>query len=135
VPSPAGELALVNRPDPPLISAEAILRSRSGRSLSSPEEPVTAENVERFGPTEATVAEARRRLEELGFVVPHSGVTLTVVGDAARFERVFGVKLVLEEDERTGGLAVSADGEPVVPDSLADVVEAVVFPEPPEFFP
>jgi hypothetical protein len=135
VPSPAGELALVNRPDPPPISAEVILRSRSGRSLSSPDEPVTAENVEQFGPTEATVAEARRRLEELGFVVPHSGVTLTVLGDAARFERVFGVKLAVEEDELAGDLAVRAEGEPVVPDSLAGVVEAVVFPEPPEFFP
>ena len=125
----------MNRPDPPPISAEAILRSNSGRSLSSPDEPVTAETVEQFGPTEATVAEARRQLEELGFFVPHSGVTLTVQGDVACFERVFGVKLAVEEDGRTGGLAVRIEGEPVVPDSLSDVVEAVVFPEPPEFFP
>lgn len=42
----SGELALMDRPTFPLISAEAILRSRTGRSLARPDEPITAENLE-----------------------------------------------------------------------------------------
>jgi hypothetical protein len=118
----------MDRPDHPLISAEAILRSRTGRSLARPDEPITAENVEEFRPTEETVAEAKRRLEKLGFIVPNSGVTLTVLGDPAHFESVLGVKL--ERDEQT----VHPQGELMIPDSLKGFVEEIVFPEPPEFF-
>jgi hypothetical protein len=122
----------MDRQNPSPISAEAILRSRTGRSLARADEPVTAENVEEFSPSEETVAEATRRFEELGFVVSQSGVTLTLLGEPSLFEKVFGVKLAVEEDER--GITVRAEGDPVVPDSLEDVVEGVVFPEPPEFF-
>lgn len=125
----------MDRPNPPLISAEAILRSRTGRSLSRAAEPITAENIEEFSPTEKTVADASRRLEELGFVVPYAGLTLTVLGEPARFEEVFKVRLAMEEDEQASGPTVRPEGEPVVPDSLKDIVEGVVFPEPPEFFP
>jgi len=121
-------------PDLPLISAEAILRSRTGRSLARPDESITAENIEEFSPTEETVAETSHRLEELGFVVSHSGVTLTVLGEPTRFESVFRVKLAMEKDEQTSAPTVRSEGELVMPDSLEDLVEEIVFPEPPEFF-
>lgn len=117
-----------------MISAEAILKSKTGRSLARPDVAITAENIEEFSPAAETIAEATRRFEGLGFAVPQSGVTLTLLGKPARFEEVFGVKLSLEKDKSTGGIVVHTDSEPVVPDSLKDAVETVVFPEPPEFF-
>jgi hypothetical protein len=125
----------MNHQNPPLISAEAILRSRTGRSLARADEPVTAENIEEFSPSKETVTEATWRFEELGFVVSQSGVTLTLLGEPSLFEKVFGVSLTVEEGEQTRGITVRPEGDPVVPDSLKDVVEEVVFPEQPEFFP
>ena len=118
-----------------IVSAEAILKSRTGRSLARTTVPITAENIEEYTPSPDTIAEATQRFEELGFSVPASGVTLTLRGRPAQFEEVFGVKLAPEKDALTGGVAVRTEGEPVVPDSLRDVVEKVVFPEPAKFFP
>jgi hypothetical protein len=118
-----------------IVSAEAILKSRTGRSLTRTTVPITAENIEEFTPAPETIAEATRRFEELGFSVPASGVTLTLRGRPAQFEEVFGVKLAPEKDAPTGGVVAQTEGDPVVPDSLRDVVEKVVFPEPAEYFP
>lgn len=118
-----------------IISAEAILKSKSGRSLARADVAITAENIEEFTPAAETIAEATRRLQELGLTVQPSAVTLTLLGKPAQFEKVFKVKLILKKDEPTGGIIVHPDGELVIPDSLRDVVEKVVFPEPPEFFP
>lgn len=117
------------------ISAEVILKSKSGRSLARMDVAITAKNIEEFTPAAETIAKATRRLQKLGFTVAQSGVTLTILGKPAQFEEVFRVKLTLKKDEPTGGIIVHPDGELVIPDSLRDVVEKVVFPEPPEFFP
>ncbi len=116
------------------ISAEAILKSKSGRSLAREDVAITAENVEEFTPVAETVTEATQRLQELGFKVAQSGVTLTILGKPTQFEKVFKVRLTLEKDETTGDLMVNPERELVIPDSLRDVVEKVVFPERPEFF-
>src|SRR5215210_8788639 len=129
----SGELAFMDCPNLPLVSAEAILRSRTGRSLARPDEPITAENLEAFSPTEQTVAEAARRLGELGFEVSHSGVTLTLLGEPSRFERVFGIELALVEGEQSFP-AVRSAGRLQIPDSLEGLVDEIVFPEPPELF-
>jgi hypothetical protein len=120
---------------PPTVSAEVILKSKSGRSLARPGVVITAENVEEFMPARETIAEATRHLQGSGFTVIQSDVTLTLLGKPAQFEELFGVKLTLEKHEPTGGITVKPDGELVIPDSLKNVVDEVVFPEPPEFFP
>lgn len=117
------------------VSAEAILKSRTGRSLNSPAAAITSENVEDFTPAPETVAEATGRLRELGFSVAPSGVTLTLLGEHALFEEVFQVKLTPRKDEETRATTVHPEGEPRIPDSLRGIVEKVVFPEPPELFP
>jgi hypothetical protein len=117
-----------------IISAEVILKSQSGRSLAQSGGAVTADNIEEFKPAAETMAEATQRLQALGFTVRPGGVTLTLLGSPAQFEDVFRVKLTIEKDERTGGMRVRPDGVLVIPDELRDIVEAVVFPEPPEFF-
>jgi predicted amino acid dehydrogenase len=118
-----------------VISAEAILKSKSGRSLARACVPITAENVEDFAPAAKTIAEAMRHFRELGFAVTHAGMTLTLVGKPVQFEKVFGVKLALKKHRQTGDMTVMPDRGLVIPDSLKDFVEEVVFPEPPEFFP
>ena len=118
-----------------VISAEAILKSKTGRSLSRSDVAITSANVSEFIAAPETVAGAKQRLEELGFSVSESGVTLTLSGDPERFERVFGVRLSFKKHPQTGEKNAYCEGEVVIPDSLRDVVEAIVFPEPPEFFP
>ena len=69
-----------------IISAEGILKSKSGRSLARAGVAITAENIEEFSPAPETITEATRRLEELGFTVSQSGVTLTLLGNQLQFE-------------------------------------------------
>lgn len=118
-----------------IISAIAILKSKTGLSLARAEIAITAENIEEFKPTQETMTRAIQRLQELGFDVQPSAVTLTLLSKPALFEDVFKVKLTIKKDEQTGGIIVHPDRELVIPSSLKDVVEKVVFPEPPEFFP
>lgn len=119
----------------PIISAEVILRLKSGRSLAHPKMAITSKNVNEFTPAAETIAEATRRLQKLGFTIAQSGVTLTIMGEKKQFEEVFKTKITLKKDEPTGGVIVHPKGELLIPDSLRDIVEKVVFPEPPEFFP
>jgi len=115
------------------ISAEVILKSQSGRSLADTD-VITAENIDEFMPTAETISEAKRHLQELGFTVVQSGVTLTIMGKLERFKEVFKVEMTLEKDEQTGNVTVHSEGESVIPDSLKNVVENVVFLGPPELF-
>lgn len=124
----------MNQETSKVISAEAILKSKSGRSLARADVAITAENIEEFTPAAETIAQATQRLQKLGFKVVESGVTLTLQGKPAQFEEVFRVKLTLKKHEPTGNIVVHPEGDLVIPDSLRDVVEKVVFPEPPEFF-
>lgn len=119
----------------PIISAEAILKSKSGRSLAHEDVAITAKNVAEFTPAPETIAKATSQFEQLGFTVSHAALTLTLTGKPELFEKVFKVKLNLEKEQQTGGVIVHPMGELSLPDPLRDVVEEVVFPEPPELFP
>ena len=119
----------------PTISAEAILKSKSGRSLAREDVAITSENINEFTPSHETIREATRCLEELGFTVLQSGVTLTLTGKTELFEKVFRVKPTLKKDKPTGGVIVKPKGDLVVPEAFCDIIEEVVFPEPPNFFP
>lgn len=115
------------------IAAEVILPGQSGRSLSDAEGPVTSETVERYTPTEDRLNAARQVLEDMGFEVKPGPVTLTIIGSPDLFRKTFGTDFTVERPGQTGQL--TAQGNLKVPDALEDLVTAVVFPEPPEFFP
>lgn len=121
-----------------VVSAEVILRSETGRSLARSDVAITAVNVEEFTPAVETIAKATSHFRKLGFKVDRGDLTLTLSGSPSLFEKVFKVRLALEEVDATesapGGVIVSSNGELVVPESLKDAVEEVVFPERPEFF-
>lgn len=118
----------------PIISAEAILKSGSGRSLAHTTEPVTAANVAFFAPRPETTAQAAAQLQALGFTVVTSGITMTLEGPATRFEDVFQLHIQVSRDDRTGALQLQPSGDVTIPDSLKPFVESIVFPEPPEYF-
>lgn len=118
-----------------MISAEVILKSKSGRSLAHPDKEITAVNIEEYTPSPDTIEMATQILEGYGFMVMPSEVTLTILGQPLQFEKVFKVKLTLNTNEKTSAIIVLADRDLGIPNSLKEYVEKIVFPEPPEFFP
>ena len=120
-----------------LISAEVILKSKSGRSLANEDVAITSDNIKEFSPTDYTIKEAIHRIQELGFTTPQAGVTLTIVGSLSLFENVFQVKLTeTEDDDLAGGgsMEIHSSKEPVIPSTLKDIVEKIVFIPPPRYF-
>lgn len=116
------------------ISAEVILKSKSGRSMASSVIPITSENIEEFRPSDSVIKDATKLLKQLGFTVSSNGLTLTIEGEKSLFEKVFKVNLTLEKNGRTGGINVRSDKELSIPARFSDIVEKVVFVPPPEFF-
>jgi subtilase family serine protease len=117
-----------------LISAEVILKSKSGRSVYSRDVAITSKNVKEFQPTEVTINDVSNRLQKLGFTVLKGGITLTVIAEPTLFEKVFKVKLTLKKNEKASNIVVNPDEELVIPDSLSNSVEKIVFVPSPEFY-
>jgi hypothetical protein len=122
----------------PSISAEVILKSESGRSMTSSQIPITSENVEEFRPSERVIKDATSHLKELGFAVSSNGLTLTLVGEKSLFEKVFKVKLTLKKNEQTRKTEIRSDKQSdkqlSIPARLSHIVENIVFTPQPELF-
>ena len=116
----------------PIISAEVILKSASGRSLTERGAAITSENVEEFRPNQETVKGAIYQLEKLGFEVTQKGITLTIVGEPIQFEKAFKINLTTKKV--SAGVEVRTNKEASIPSTLSNSVEKVVFIPPPEFF-
>jgi hypothetical protein len=133
-------LAAPDGPPPPLastlmrVAAEAILRSRGGRTLSEGSAQVTSQTLGEFEPDARDKTAAVRAFEALGFDVLDAGVTLTISGEPETFERVLGLRLEVRRDAAPGERAVSPTGRLRLPDELDGIVETVVFPERPHLF-
>jgi hypothetical protein len=110
------------------VSAEVILRSRGGTSLTEGREQITAERIDEVRPDEGVKAAVGRAFEERGFTIHDSGITLTVEGEPELFERELGVKLDVNPHAPPGNPIASASGEPQVPEEVREFVETVVFP-------
>lgn len=111
------------------VSAEVILVPRGGRSLAGGSMQVTADTVDAFRPAEQTKPRVRSILEDRGFTVHDSGVSLTIEGEPETFERALGVRLDVNRKAAPGEAIVTTSGEPRVPDELRDLVETVAFPK------
>ena len=126
--------------DDPVISAEVLLKSASGRSIDDTS-LITAENVQDYAPSAEAVAEATRYFSEAGFEVgPVRGIGLSISSKASTFEEVLEIKL--RPDERGGVVAVTTDGDesyeiPLtpLPGSIRALVVAITFTPPPDFGP
>jgi subtilase family serine protease len=114
------------------ISAEVILKSQTGRSLTEGT-PITSENIKDFKPSQETINEAVEKFRELGFTVLPSNITITIVGTKTLFEKVFGTKLQIKTttDKR---ISIRSMEDLTIPDSLRKSIEKVIFIPPPEYF-
>jgi serine protease AprX len=85
---------------PPLVYAEASVRSSGGVSLFSNELPVTEETVPEFYSDPGLVGAAIDQLSEAGFeVLQTAPTTVTIAGPAELYEGVFRTTIVAEERE------------------------------------
>jgi subtilase family serine protease len=110
------------------VSAEVILRSKSGHSLVSEDAIVTSANVEDFYPSQETINDAASKLKSLGFDVSSSAHSISIVGKPELFEKVFNTKLTTTKTN--GSTIINFDKEPRIPSSLENTVERVVFSPP-----
>ena len=117
--------------NPSLISAEAILKSKSGRALSDKDVKITRQNVSDFEPTEETIDEVTQYFKKIGFSVLKSGLTLTIIGPPLLFEHTFNAKLILKKDNKTDSFSIHLSNKPTIPNKLSNVVEKIVFPRSP----
>jgi hypothetical protein len=117
-----------------LISAEVILKSKSGKSLSNRESAITSKNVKEFQPAEETIIAATDHLHKLGFTVLDGNITLTIIGEKSLFEKVFDTKLDIKKDQKAKRIIVHPNKDLPLPASLSDIVEKIVFVPSPEFF-
>ena len=113
------------------ISAEVILKSETGRSLTE-STPITSENIKDFQPSQGTINKTSEILRELGFTVSPSNITITIVGTKTLFEKVFDTKLQINTSNK--GISIPPTRDLTIPDSLRHIVEKVIFIPPPEYF-
>ena len=126
-----GELPKNMTPENEIISAEVILKSISGRSLTD-DVPITSKNIKEFQPSQETINETSQIISKFGFRVMPSNITITIVGSKSLFEEVFDTNL--EIDATTKEVYVKkSDRDLTIPSSLRNLVEKVVFIPPPEY--
>jgi hypothetical protein len=115
-------------------SAQVILRSPP----ESEGQPATAETVRDLLPPSSSVQLAESYFRSRGFEVsPTFATSFSITGSATIFEGTFGRHVrpgprgvVVDGTEGTGELPLDR-----LPSEVADVVQAVVFPPPPDFGP
>lgn len=116
----------------PVLSAEVILKSSTGRSLTDEGITITSENIHEFRPRPETIAEASKLLRDLGFTTSQVGITMTITGKRSQFEQTFDGKFIIKKADV--GISVQPKKEAVIPSSLSHVIEKIVFIPPPELF-
>ena len=115
-----------------IISAEVILKSKSGKSFLATNS-VTSENIDEFLADKNTISQATIILEDFGFTALESETSISIVGTSNLFEKIFKIKIKINKDD-LGNLSVNLDKKPIVPMTLKNYVEAIIFPEKPEYF-
>jgi hypothetical protein len=125
----------------PLVSAQAVLKSASGKSFDG-QTAITAENIADYSPSPDTVTAAAAGFSEAGFEVGNVvGNSFSITAPKSTFEKFFKTKLRAED---RGGFKVAAakgaseDYElplKALPKHLSQNVAAVTFSPPPEFGP
>lgn len=112
------------------VYAQVVLKAPSGQNAA--QTTATADQIDSLRPDSKTVAQAAATLEEAGFRVEQSGVTLSVSGPKQCFEAVFGV--TLHTYQQGGQTYYRPDKPAAIPASMRAVVEAIVWAEPRQYF-
>ena len=118
---------------PELISAEIILKSKSGKSMLAPGVVVTSENVFEFAPKEDSINKLSEILQEIGFNVVCGMNSISIEGTKVLFENIFKTKIIIEKNDKSY-FEIKDDSSMVIPSSMKNYVEKIFFPEQPEYF-
>lgn len=114
------------------ISAEVILKSISGRSLTE-NTSITSNNIKDFRPSQETINEVVKIISELGFKVIPSSITITIIGPKSLFEKVFNTRLEINTTTKKISI-IKPNKDLTIPESLRPNVERVLFIPPPEYY-
>ncbi len=118
---------------PETISAEVILKSKTGKSMFEPRVVVTSENVSDFMPDETTISKVSDILREMGFEIFHGEHSISIQGPKTLFEKIFKIKIIIEKDKNET-FTIKSNVPINVSSSMKNYVEKIFFPEPPEYF-
>ena len=116
-----------------VLSAELILKSKTGLHLNKTSDPITQENIEKYKPPDELLESVVGHFNTYGFTVDKGDITISITGEKELFEKVFDTKLIVEHDQEQIA-RISWQGFPKIPEKVKDSVLDVVFPQPPEFF-
>lgn len=118
---------------PETISAEVILKSKTGKSMFEPGVVVTSENVSDFKPDETSISKVSDILCEMGFKISCGEHSISIEGSKILFEKIFKIKITIGKDKNQT-FKIKNNVPINVPSSLKNYVEKIFFPEPPEYF-
>ena len=118
---------------PELISAEIILKSKSGKSMLTPGVIVTSENVFEFIPKEDSINKLSKILQKFGFNVVCGMNSISIEGTKILFENIFKTKIIIKKNDK-GYFEIKNDSLMQIPSSMKNYVEKIFFPEQPEYF-
>jgi hypothetical protein len=122
----------------PMLSAQAVLRPASGRSIRGA--AITAANLGDYQPAPEAARAALQAFAAAGFQVgPLVGISFSITAPATTFEKFFHTRLPRDERGRIAPGERDAGGYELplqsLPPGLADTVEAVAFSPPVDFGP
>lgn len=122
------------------VVATVTLRSRTGKSLFEKEKRRKRDTRD-FRPLPEAFVDARRELEKMGFKVLSRGrFSLTISSSRKHFEQTFGVRLKQERHpvfagrKRPTAKYYVYEKKIKVPEEIADLVERITLPRPPQLY-
>ena len=118
---------------PELISAEIILKSKSGKSMLASGVVVTSENVFEFAPKEDSMNKISEILQDIGFNVVCGMNSISIEGTKTLFENIFKTKIIIEKKDKSS-FEIKNYSPMSIPSSMKNYVEKIFFPEQPEYF-
>jgi len=118
---------------PELISAEIILKSKSGKSMLAPGVVVTSENVFEFVPKKDTMNKISEILQDIGFDVVCGINSISIECTKTLFENIFKTKIIIGKKDKS---SFEIKNHPPISthSSMKNYVEKIFFPEQPEYF-
>ena len=118
---------------PETISAEIILKSKSGKSMLKPGVVVTSENISEFTPDKDSIQKLSAILRDMGFNVFGGGCSISIEGTKILFETIFKTKIIIEKNDKDS-FQIKNDSSMLIPSPMKNYVEKIFFPEQPEYF-
>ena len=105
------------------ISAEVILKSKSGKSIFEKDAVITSDTISNYVPKDSSLQTVKNILDSLGFQTVSGPYSVTITGSVHLFESVFKIKLSSKENP-----------DVPIPNTLKDFVEKIIFSEPVMYF-